>query len=257
MKLYFAPGACSLSPHIVMREAGVNLDLEQVNNQEKKTKSGVDYWTINAKGQVPVLEFDNGERLTEGPVIVQWIADQNPASGLVPPAGKVERYRVQEWLNFITSELHKTFGPIFRPTTPDAYKAISKENLGKRFDWLDKQLAGKQYLMGDKFTVADAYLYTVLRWTTRIEMDLAKWPNLKAYVERVGARPKVQEALKAEGLIKITRRQTAGSLAGGPGPPPPPCAALRSLPSACPRPRSRIRACRRRRWRPLPMACRS
>jgi glutathione S-transferase len=148
MKLYFAPGACSLSPHIVMREAGVNLDLEQVNNQEKKTKSGVDYWTINAKGQVPVLEFDNGERLTEGPVIVQWIADQNPASGLVPPAGKVERYRVQEWLNFITSELHKTFGPIFRPTTPDAYKAISKENLGKRFDWLDKQLAGKQYLMG-------------------------------------------------------------------------------------------------------------
>jgi glutathione S-transferase len=189
MKLYFAPGACSLSPHIVMREAGVNLDLEQVNNQEKKTKSGVDYWTINAKGQVPVLEFDNGERLTEGPVIVQWIADQNPASGLVPPAGKLERYRVQEWLNFITSELHKTFGPIFRPTTPDAYKAISKENLGKRFDWLDKQLAGKQYLMGD--------LYTVLRWTTRIEMDLAKWPNLKAYVERVGARPKVQEALKA------------------------------------------------------------
>jgi glutathione S-transferase len=202
MKLYFAPGACSLSPHIVMREAGVNLDLEQVNNQEKKTKSGVDYWTINAKGQVPVLEFDNGERLTEGPVIVQWIADQNPASGLVPPAGKLERYRVQEWLNFITSELHKTFGPIFRPTTPDAYKAISKENLGKRFDWLDKQLSGKQYLMGDKFTVADAYLYTVLRWTTRIEMDLAKWPNLKAYVERVGARPKVQEALKAEGLIK-------------------------------------------------------
>src|SRR5262249_49375644 len=202
MKLYFAPGACSLSPHIVMREAGVNLDLEQVNNQEKKTKSGVDYWTINAKGQVPVLEFDNGERLTEGPVIVQWSADPNPGSGLGPPARKLERYRVQEWLNFITSELHKTFGPIFRPTTPDAYKALSKENLGKRFDWLDKQLAGKQYLMGDKFTVADAYLYTVLRWTTRIEIDLAKWPNLKAYGERVGARPKVQEALKAEGLIK-------------------------------------------------------
>jgi glutathione S-transferase len=143
MKLYFAPGACSLSPHIVMRETGAKFELEQVNNQEKKTKSGTDYWTINAKGQVPVLEFDNGERLTEGPVIVQWIADQNPASGLVPPAGKLERYRVQEWLNFITSELHKTFGPIFRPTTPDAFKALSKENLGKRFDWLDKQLAGK------------------------------------------------------------------------------------------------------------------
>jgi glutathione S-transferase len=142
MKLYFAPGACSLSPHIVMREVGAKFDLEQVNNQEKKTKSGADYWTINGKGQVPVLEFDNGERLTEGPVIVQWIADQYPAAGLVPPAGKPERYRVQEWLNFITSELHKSFGPIFRPTTPDAYKAISKENLGKRFDWLDKQLAG-------------------------------------------------------------------------------------------------------------------
>ena len=201
MKLYFAPGACSLSPHIVMREAGAQYDLEQVNNQEKKTKSGTDYWTINAKGQVPVLEFDNGERLTEGPVIVQWIADQNPASGLVPPAGKLERYRVQEWLNFITSELHKTFGPIFRPTTPDAFKALSKENLGKRFDWLDKQLAGKDYLMGDKFTIADAYLFTVLRWTSRIDIDLAKWPNLKAYVDRVAARPKVQEALKAEGLI--------------------------------------------------------
>ena len=202
MKLYFAPGACSLSPHIVMREAGAQYDLEQVNNQEKKTKSGTDYWTINAKGQVPVLEFDNGERLTEGPVIVQWIADQNPASGLVPPAGKLERYRVQEWLNFITSELHKTFGPIFRPTTPDAFKALSKENLGKRFDWLDKQLAGKDYLMGDKFTIADAYLFTVLRWTSRIDIDLAKWPNLKAYVDRVAARPKVQEALKAEGLVK-------------------------------------------------------
>jgi len=172
------------------------------NNQEKKTKSGADYWTINGKGQVPVLEFDNGERLTEGPVIVQWIADQYPAAGLVPPAGKPERYRVQEWLNFITSELHKSFGPVFRPTTPDAYKAISKENLGKRFDWLDKQLAGKQYLMGDKFTVADAYLFTVLRWASRIDMDLGKWPNLKAYVERVAARPKVQEALKAEGLSK-------------------------------------------------------
>jgi glutathione S-transferase len=202
MKLYYAPGACSLSPHIVLREAGANFELEQVNNQEKKTKSGADYWSINPKGQVPVLEFDNGERLTEGPVVVQWIADQNPASGLIPAAGKPERYRVQEWLNFITSELHKSFGPIFRPTTPDAYKTISKENLGKRFDWLDKQLAGKQYLMGDKFSVADAYLFTVLRWTGRIDMDLAKWPNLKAYLDRVAARPKVQEALKAEGLLQ-------------------------------------------------------
>jgi glutathione S-transferase len=200
MKLYFAPGACSLSPHIVLEEAGIAAETEQVNNQEKKTKSGKDYWAINPKGQVPALQLDSGEMLTEGPVIVQYLADQKPGSGLVPPAGTIDRYRVQEWLNFITSELHKSFGPIFRPTTPDAYKTISKENLGKRFDWLDKQLDGRQYLMGDKFTVADAYLFTVLRWTSRIQMDLGKWPNLKAYADRVASRPKVQAAMKAEGL---------------------------------------------------------
>jgi glutathione S-transferase len=201
MKLYFAPGACSLSPHIVMREAGLDFELEQVNNQEKKTKSGKDFWTINPKGQVPVLELDNGEKLTEGPIVVQYLADQKPGSGLLPATGSMERYRVQEWLNFITSELHKSFGPIFRPTTPEEFKKISKENLGKRFDYLDKHLGSRQYLMGDKFTVADAYLFTVLRWTARIEMDLAKWPNLKAYFDRVAARPKVQEAMQAEGLI--------------------------------------------------------
>ena len=201
MKLYFAPGACSLSPHIVLREAGHNFELEQVNNAEKKTKSGKDYWTINAKGQVPVLELDNGERLTEGPVIVQYLADQKPAAGLAPACGSVDRYRVQEWLNFTTSELHKTFGPIFRPTTPDEFKKLSKENLGKRFDWIEKQLVGRAYLMGDKFTIADAYMFTVLRWSPRVEIDLAKWPNVKAYVDRVAARPKVQEAMKAEGLI--------------------------------------------------------
>jgi glutathione S-transferase len=201
MKLYFAPGACSLSPHIVLEEAGIAAETEQVNNQEKKTKTGKDYWSINPKGQVPALQLDNGEMLTEGPVIVQYLADQQPASGLVPAAGSIERYRVQEWLNFITSELHKSFGPIFRPTTPDAYKTISRENLGKRFDWLDKQLAGKQYLMGDKFTVADAYLFTVLRWSPRVEIDVSKWPNLKTYMDRVAARPKVQAAMKAEGLI--------------------------------------------------------
>jgi glutathione S-transferase len=201
MKLYFSPGACSLSPHIVLREAGANFELEQVDNREKKTKSGQNFWTINPKGQVPVLELDTGERLTEGPIIVQYIADQKPGSGLLPPAGTMQRYRVQEWLNFITSDLHKSFGPIFRPTTPDAYKAISKENLAKRFDFLDKELAGRQFLMGDKFTIADAYLFAVLRWTARIEMDLAKWPNLKAYVDRIAGRPKVQEAMKAEGLL--------------------------------------------------------
>ena len=202
MKLYFAPGACSLSPHIVLREAGYNFDLEQVNNQEKKTKSGSDYWSINAKGQVPVLELDNGERITEGPVIVQYLADQKPDSNLAPKNGSMERVRVQEWLNFTTSEIHKTFGPLFRPTTPDAFKDVSKENLGKRFDWLDKQLAGKQYLTGDNFTVADAYLFSVLRWSGRVKIELGKWPNLQAYVDRVGARPHVQEAMKAEGLIQ-------------------------------------------------------
>lgn len=202
MKLYFSPGSCSLSPHIVLREAGYNFDLEQVNNQEKKTKSGMDYWGINAKGQVPVLELDNGERITEGPVIVQYLADQRPAAGLAPANGSMERVRVQEWLNFISSEIYKTYGPLFRPTTPEAFKDISRENLGKRFDWLDKQLAGKHYLTGDKFTIADAYLFAVLRWSPRVNVDLGKWPNLTAYVDRVTLRPKVQEAMKAEGLIQ-------------------------------------------------------
>jgi glutathione S-transferase len=202
MKLYFSPGSCSLSPHIVLREAGLKFDLEQVNNQEKKTKSGVDYWSVNGKGQVPVLELDNGERLTEGAVIVQYLADQKPDAGLVPPAGTMQRVRVQEWLNFVASELHKVYAPIFRPTTPDAYKALSKENLGKRLEWVNKQLAGKQYLMGDKFTVADAYLFTVLRWSQRIQLDLAPWPNVTAFMDRVAARPKVQETMKAEGLIQ-------------------------------------------------------
>jgi glutathione S-transferase len=200
MKLYFSPGSCSLSPHIVLREAGANFELEQVNNQEKKTKSGKDYWTVNPKGQVPCLELDNGDKLTEGPVIVQYVADQKPAAGLAGGAGTMERYRIQEWLNFTTSELHKTFGPIFRPTTPDAFKDISRANLGKRFDWIDQQLAGKQYLMGDKFSIADAYMFTVMRWSPRVNIDISKWPNIKAYVDRVAARPKVQEALKAEGL---------------------------------------------------------
>ncbi|MGP0095315.1 MAG: glutathione transferase GstA [Xanthobacteraceae bacterium] len=201
MKLYFSPGACSLSPHIVLRETGSKFELEQVDNRAKKTRSGADFWEVNPKGQVPVLLLDNGEKLTEGPVIVQYIADKNPASGLLPAPGGMERYRVQEWLNFVASELHKSFGPLFRPTTPDAFKTISKENLAGRFAYLDKQLAGRQYLMGDKFTVADAYLFTVLNWSKRVEIDLGQWPNVTAYVARVAARPKVQEAMKAEGLI--------------------------------------------------------
>lgn len=199
MKLYYLPGACSLSPHIVALEAGVPLEYEEVDRQ-KKTKSGKDFWGITAKGLVPVLEFDDGQRLTEGPAIVQYLADQKPAAGLAPPAGTMERYRLQEWLNFVASELHKTYSPLFRPTTPDEFKKLSRENINKRLEWIDRELAGKQYLMGDKFTVADAYLFVVLRWSPRVEIDLSKFPNIKAYMERVAARPKVQEALKAEGL---------------------------------------------------------
>ncbi len=200
MKLYYTPGGCSLSPHIVSREAGIELELEQVDIREKKTRSGEDFWSINAKGYIPVLEMDDGQRLTEGPAIVQYLADQKPQSGLVPAAGTIDRYRVQEWLNFVASELHKTYSPLFRPTTPEEFKKLSRENLGKRFDWIERELIGKQYLMGDKFTIADAYLYVVLRWSPRVGLDLSKWPNVKAYVDRVAARPKVQEALRAEGL---------------------------------------------------------
>jgi glutathione S-transferase len=202
MKLYFAPGACSLSPHIVLREAGQNPELIQVDLREKKTKDGGDFTKINPKGQVPVLQTDDGDTLTEGPVIVQYVGDKAPGSKLVPPAGSKDRYKVQEWLNFITSELHKSFGPIFRPTTPDAFKAISKENIASRFKWIDGQLAGKQYLMGDTFTAPDAYLYVMTRWAGRVEIDLSQLSNLTAYAARIEARPKVQEALKAEGLIK-------------------------------------------------------
>ena len=202
MKLYFSPGSCSLSPHIVLREAGYDFDLERVNNQEKKTVSGQDYWSVNGKGQVPVLELDNGERLTEGAVIVQYLADQKPEAGLAPPNGTMQRLRVQEWLNFIASELHKGYAPMFRPTTPDAFKEISKENLGKRFDWLDKHFATHQFLTGDKFTIADAYLFTILRWSGRVNIDLSKWPNLQAFFDRIAARPKVHEAMKVEGLVQ-------------------------------------------------------
>jgi glutathione S-transferase len=200
MKLYFAPGACSLSPHIVLREAGLNVELIQVDLREKKTKDGGDYLKINPKGQVPVLQTDDGDTLTEGPVIVQYVADTVPGSKLAPPSGSKERYKVQEWLNFIGSELHKTFGPIFRPTTPDAYKDLSKQAIANRFKFLNEHLANKQYLMGDTFTVPDAYLYVMTRWAPRVGIDLAQFPNLKAYSERVAARPKVQEAIKAEGL---------------------------------------------------------
>ena len=202
MKLYYSPGACSLSPHIVLREAGLSFEVEKVDLKTKQTEKGADFTKINPKGQVPTLQLDSGEILTEGPVIVQYISDQKPAAGLTAAAGTMERYRVQEWLNHITSELHKGFSPLFGAATPDAYKEIARANLGKRFDALEKHLTGKQYLTGDKFTAADAYLFTVLNWGKFTGIDIAKWASLSAYHARVSARPKVQEALKAEGLIK-------------------------------------------------------
>jgi glutathione S-transferase len=202
MKLYYAPGACSLSPHIVAREAGIALDLQKVSTKDKTMEGGGDYWQVNGKGYVPALQLDDGQVLTEGPAIVQYLADRKPETNLAPKNGTAERYRLQEWLNFLTAEVHKSFSPLFRPTTPEDYKKIVKENLAGRFDWLEKQLAGKEYLMGKTFTVADAYLFVLLGWTKPTQIDLSRWPNLAAFHARVAARPKVKEAMLAEGLIQ-------------------------------------------------------
>ena len=202
MKLYYAPGACSLSPHIVSRELGIPVELKRVNTKDKTVEGGGDYRKINPRGYVPALELDDGQVLTEGPAIVQYLADQKPDAGLAPKNGTLERYRLQELLNFLTSEVHKQFSPLFKPNTPEEYKKISRENLASRFDWLDQQLAGKDYLMGSQFTVADAYAFVLLGWTKPMQIDLARWPNLAAFHQRVGARPKVQEAMQAEGLLK-------------------------------------------------------
>jgi glutathione S-transferase len=202
MKLYYSPGACSLSPHIVSRELGIPVELKKVNTKDKTIEGGGDYWKVNGRGYVPALELENGEILTEGPAIVQYLADQKPEAGLAPRHGTFERYRLQEWLNFLTSEVHKQFSPLFKPNTPEEYKKIAKENIATRFDWLDKQLAGRDYLMGKTFTVADAYAFVLIGWSKFQGIDLARWPNITAYHNRVGARPKVQEAMQAEGLLK-------------------------------------------------------
>jgi glutathione S-transferase len=202
MKLYFAPGACSLSPHIVLREAGLPFELEKVDFASKKTHKSADFNAINPKGYVPTLELDGGEVLTEGPAIVQYLADKKPESGLAPAAGTMARYRLQEWLNFISSELHKQYSPLFRPTTPDETKAAQREVLGKRLSHVAQSLEGKTFLMGDTFTVADAYLFTILRWSKAVSLDLTPWPVLGQYMERVGARPAVAAAIEAERNFK-------------------------------------------------------
>ena len=202
MKLYYSPGACSLSPHIVLRESGLAFEPVLASTKTHKLQDGTDYYGINPKGYVPLLELDDGQRLSEGPVIVQYIADQAPASQLAPAAGTMARYRVMEWLNFITSELHKGFSPLFNPATPEDYKPLVRTRLGERFAWVNSQLEGRAYLMGDTFTVADAYLFTVAGWGKYVGVDISGLANLSAYMGRVAARPAVQEALKAEGLLK-------------------------------------------------------
>ena len=202
MKLYYSPGACSLSPHIALQEAGLAYTPVLASTKSHKLQDGTDFYTINALGYVPVLELDNGERLREGPAIVQYIADQVPDKQLAPANGTLARYRLQEWLTFIGTELHKGFSPLFNPATPEEYKPMVRERLLQRLQWVDSQLAGKQYLMGDQFTVADGYLFTVTNWTQPTKLDISGLANLAAYRERVGARPAVQAAMKAEGLLK-------------------------------------------------------
>lgn len=202
MQLYYSPGACSLASHITLREAGLPFDLKRTDTKTKKLEDGADYFAVNSKGSVPALRMDDGQVLTEGPAILQYVADQKPDSKLVPKAGTIERYRVLEWLNFITSEIHKTFSPLFNPAADASVKAYTTANLEKKFDWLNKQLAGKQYLTGDTFTIADAYLFVVANWSNFVGIDLGRWPALQQFQARVAARPKVQEALAAEGLLK-------------------------------------------------------
>jgi glutathione S-transferase len=202
MKLYYASAACSLAPHIVAREAGLKIDLDKLDFATRTTESGENFAEVNPKGYVPALRLDSGEVLTEVATLVQYLADQAPQSGLAPANGTLERYRLQEWLTFISSEIHKGFGPLWKPDTPDATKEAAKANLAKRFAYLDEHLASRPYLAGERFTAADAYLFTVVNWTNFHQIDLAPYPNLKAFMDRVAARPAVQEAMQAEGLLK-------------------------------------------------------
>ncbi len=202
MKLYFSPGACSLSPHIALSEAGVKFELVKAALQTHTLADGTDYYGITAKGQVPLLELDDGSRLSEGPVILQYIADHAPGCGLAPAAGTMERYRVMEWLNFITSELHKGFSPLFNPAYPKDAKDIVAGNLMKKFAYVDARLEGQDYLMGAQFSIADAYLFTVSNWAGHVGVDLSGFKNVEAFRARMMARPAVQEAMKAEGLLK-------------------------------------------------------
>ncbi len=201
MKLYYAPAACSLVPHIVLREIGAPFTLEKVDTAKHLTQAGTDYYAINPKGQVPLLQLDDGSLLGEGPVIVQYIADQARATSLMPAAGSIERYRVMEWQNYITSELHKSFSPLFSSEFDAKAKATVHGALRKKYEWVDNQLTGRDHLTGEAFTAADAYLFVVTGWAKFVDLNLSGLPNLDAFLKRVAARPAVREAMKAEGLL--------------------------------------------------------
>jgi glutathione S-transferase len=204
MKLYLTPHACSLAVDIVARELGVPLTLEWVDVRAKRLRDGSDYYKVNPKGQVPALELDDGQRLTEGSVIVQYLADRQPRSEMLAPSGTMERYRILEWMSFISSELHKGFTPLFRPTTPPEYRQTARQNLQTRLQWLNDQLADRAYLTGPAFTVADAYCYTIVMWTKLHDIDVAPWPHLEAYLALVASRPSVRAAEEAERAAKAT-----------------------------------------------------
>lgn len=201
MKLYFSPGTCSLSPHIVLREAGFEFTTEKVDLKAHVTSSGAALASVHGKNYVPILELDSGERLTEGPVIVQYLADQKPQAELIPRVGTMQRYQVLEWLNYTTSELHKTFYPLFHPELPvDDWREASRAKIARTFGWVNAQLGEQKYLVGERFSVADAYLFTVANWVNAVGIDLVQWPALAQYQARIAARPRVRETLQAEGL---------------------------------------------------------
>lgn len=202
MKLFYSPGACSMAPHIVAREAGLDVELVKVDIPNKKTADGGDYWKINPKGYVPALQLDDGQVLTEVGVLCQYLADQKPDSALMARCGSIERYHQMEAINFAATEVHKQIGALFNPQLTPEMKQVQIGYIGRRLDALEKMLDGKAYIMGEQFTVADAYLFTVLNWTKIHQIDLAKWPNIVAFKARVGERPKVRETLQAEGLLK-------------------------------------------------------
>lgn len=200
MKLYYAPGACSLSPHIALCESGLDFEIEKVDLRAKRTDSGADYWLINPKGSVPALMLDQGEVLTEGPAIVQYVADLAPDKQLAPPAGDLARYHLMEWLNFITAEIHKPFSTLFNPKAPEECKAMARTALEQKFDYMEGILSNRTFVTGAGFTVADGYLLVMARWARNLRFDLARWPHLTGWEQSVLRRPMVQDALRAEGL---------------------------------------------------------